>query len=103
MSLRTIPIRRCGNRENLFMGGDRELVMCSGLISGVLIFSAHDLKAFIIGIVLWFCTLFITRSMAKAYPKLRHVYLRHRNYQKYYPPRSTPFRVNTKSQAKRYQ
>ena len=31
MALRTIPIRRAGNRHNLFMGGDRELVMFSGL------------------------------------------------------------------------
>ena len=31
MALRTIPIRRAGNRDNLFMGGDRELVMFSGL------------------------------------------------------------------------
>lgn len=27
MALRTIPIRRAGNRDNLFMGGDRELVI----------------------------------------------------------------------------
>jgi type IV secretory pathway TrbD component len=40
MALRAIPIRRAGNRENLFMGGDRELVMFSGLLAGALIFSA---------------------------------------------------------------
>ena len=39
MALRAIPIRRAGNRENLFMGGDRELVMFSGLLAGALIFS----------------------------------------------------------------
>ncbi|NMQ07993.1 conjugal transfer protein TrbD, partial [Candidatus Accumulibacter phosphatis] len=32
MALRKIPIRRAGNRDNLFMGGDRELVMFSGLL-----------------------------------------------------------------------
>jgi len=30
MALRAIPIRRAGNRENLFMGGDREL---AGIVS----------------------------------------------------------------------
>ena len=33
MALRTIPIRRAGNRHNLFLGGDRELVMLAGLLA----------------------------------------------------------------------
>ena len=36
MALRAIPIRRAGNRINLFMGGDRELVMFTGLIATAL-------------------------------------------------------------------
>jgi type IV secretion system protein VirB3 len=95
MALRTIPIRRAGNRESLFMGGDRELVMFSGLLSGALVFSAQEVRAAIFGIVLWVSALFVFRLMAKADPKLRHVYLRHRRYRAYYPARSTPFRQNT--------
>lgn len=91
MKLRTIPIRRAGNRESLFMGGDRELVMFAGLLAGALIFSAQDLRATVFGVLLWFSALFTFRLMAKADPKLRHVYLRHRKYKKYYPARSTPF------------
>lgn len=94
MTLRTIPIRRAGNRDNLFMGGDRELVMLSGLLAGALIFSAQELRATIFGIVLWFGALFALRLMAKADPKLRNIYLRHRRYKGYYPARSTPFRDN---------
>lgn len=45
MALRAIPIRRAGNRHNLFMGGDRELVMFSGLLAFALIFSAQELRA----------------------------------------------------------
>ena len=30
-NLRRVPIRRIGNRHNLFMGGDRELVMLAGI------------------------------------------------------------------------
>ena len=102
MALRTIPIRRAGNRSNLFMGGDRELVMFSGLLAFALIFSAQELRASIIGLVLWFGALFACRLMAKSDPRLRPVYLRHRKYKRYYPARSTPFRSNTASQARQY-
>ncbi len=91
MALRTTPIRQSGNRPNLFMGGDRELVMFSGLLAFALIFSAHEIKATIFGIVLWIFALFVLRLMAKDDPQLRHVYLRHRRYKTYYPARSTPF------------
>ena len=84
------------------MGGDRELVMFSGLLAGALIFSAQDLLATVYGILLWIVALFVCRLMAKADPKLRHVYLRHRRYKPYYPARSTPFRDNTPSQGKQY-
>ncbi len=66
MALRAIPIRRAGNRENLFMGGDRELVMFSGLLAGALIFSAQEVRATVFGIALWFGALFALRLMAKA-------------------------------------
>jgi type IV secretion system protein VirB3 len=102
MALRTIPIRRAGNRHNLFMGGDRELVMFSGLMAFALIFSAQELRATVVGLLLWFGSLFLCRLMAKSDPRLRFVYMRHRKYESYYPARSTPFRVNTSSQGKQY-
>ena len=94
MSLRTIPIRQTGNRHNLFMGGDRELVMFSGLLAGALVFSAQEWKATFFGIFLWFTSLYLLRLMAKSDPKMRAVYMRHRRYKPYYPARSTPFREN---------
>ena len=103
MALRKIPIRRAGNRANLFMGGDRELVMFAGLLAAALIFSAQEGRATVFGLGLWFAALFVLRQMAKADPKMRHVYLRHRRYKAYYPSRSTPFRENTTRQGKRYQ
>lgn len=102
MGLRAIPIRRAGNRSNLFMGGDRELVMFAGLLSFALMFSAQELRATIFGLVLWFGTLYACRLMAKHDPKLRQVYLRHRKYHRFYPPRSTPFRSNAWSQGRQY-
>ena len=102
MALRVIPIRRAGNRTNLFMGGDRELVMFTGLIAFALVFSAQELSASIYGIVLWLCSLYLLRLMAKADPAMRFVYLRHRRYHRYYPAQSTPFRINPNSQGKQY-
>lgn len=102
MALRAIPIRRAGNRENLFMGGDRELVMFVGLMAGALIFSAQEIRATIYGVLLWFGSVFAFRLMARSDPKMRQVYLRHRRYKAYYPARSTPFRINTSTQARQY-
>jgi type IV secretory pathway TrbD component len=102
MALRTIPIRRAGNRAQLFMGGDRELVMFSGLIAFALVFSAQEIRASLYGLLLWLCSLYVLRLMAKADPQLRFVYLRHRRYQRYYPAHSTPFRINPRSQGKQY-
>lgn len=103
MALRTIPIRRAGNRDNLFMGGDRELVMFCGLVAAALIFSAQEMRATVFGVSLWFGALFVFRLMAKADPKLRYVYLRSRRYKRYYAPRSSPFRENTDNQGRQYQ
>lgn len=102
MALRAIPIRRAGNRPNLFMGGDREVVMFAGLLSAALIFTALEWRATVFGLVLWFGALFVCRRAAKADPQLRHVYFRHRRYKAYYAARSTPFRDNTPSQGKQY-
>jgi type IV secretion system protein VirB3 len=102
MAIRTVPIRRSGNRDNLFMGGDRELVMLTGLLAGALVFSAQDIKAFVVGVTLWLLSLYLFRVMAKADPKMRHVYLRQRRYRSYYPARSTPYRVNGPAEERQY-
>ena len=96
MALRTIPIRRSGNRHSLFMGGDRELVMFTGLLAFALIFSAQELRATFVGIALWFISLWLFRLMAKSDPMMRQVYLRHRKYNAYYAAKSTPYRLNRK-------
>jgi len=102
MTLRTIPIHRVGNRENLFMGGDRELIMVSGVMAFIWIFHGKSWATTLAGLILWFLTLYIFRLIAKSDPKMRWVYLRHRGYKNYYPARSTPFRINMNSQGRRY-
>lgn len=76
--------------------------MFSGVMAFALIFSAQELRATVVGLLLWFGSLFLCRLMAKSDPKLRPVYMRHRRYRPYYPARSTPFRTNTSSQGKQY-
>ncbi|WP_413624692.1 conjugal transfer protein TrbD [Luteibacter sp. Lutesp34] len=102
MAIRTVPIRRAGNRDNLFLGGDRELVMFTALLAGTLIFSAQDAKAGVFGVLMWFVAVQVFRIMAKADPKMRFVYLRQRRYKSYYAPRSTPFRTNGPAEERQY-
>ncbi|MDR4467982.1 MAG: conjugal transfer protein TrbD [Nitrospira sp.] len=102
MALRKIPIRRVMHRDNLFLGGDRELVLFCGAVAFALVFTAQELRAGIIGVSLWCCLLYLLRLMAKADPKLRYVYLRQLIYKRYYPARSTPWRVNSTRQGNQY-
>lgn len=97
-----VPLHRALNRDNLFMGGDRELVMFSGLIAGTLVFYSMEIKAAIAGVLFWLFAIFVLRLMAKHDPKMRWVYMRHRIYLSYYPCKSTPFRNNPESQARQY-
>jgi type IV secretory pathway TrbD component len=102
MALDTIPIRRAGNRENLFMGGDRELVMFSGLLAFALVFASQSWYATVFGVVLWIGALYALRLMAKSDPKLRQKYMRNRKYKRHYRAHSTPFRTNKQDQGRRY-
>ncbi|MGC8493486.1 MAG: conjugal transfer protein TrbD [Syntrophobacteraceae bacterium] len=106
MALRTVAIHKVGNRPNLWMGGDREMVMFSGLLAIVLIFSAQEWMAAAYGVGLWAAALFVFRLMAKSDPQMRHIYMRSRRYKGchvyqdgrrlrgYFPAHSTPFRQN---------
>ncbi len=100
--LESVPIHRGLTRHNLFLGGDRELVMFSGLISGTMVFYAFEIKSAMVGCLFWAVSLFLLRLMAKHDPKLRETYMRHRLYKAYYPPHSTPWRDNTESQGRQY-
>jgi type IV secretion system protein VirB3 len=100
--LESVPIHRALTRSNLFLGGDREMVMFSGLIAGTMVFYAFEWKSALVGIVFWFFSLFVLRLMAKHDPRMRQTYMRHRLYKAYYPPHSTPWRNNPDSQGRQY-
>jgi type IV secretion system protein VirB3 len=115
-AMRQTPIRRAGNRKVLFMGGERELVMLSGLCAAVLIFIGQTLASTLYGLGLWFAALGFLRKIAKADPEMSKVFWRSLNYKGqsvldpntglmirgYFPPRSTPYRENTRVQIWRY-
>lgn len=94
MSQRRITLHRAGIRPHLFLGGDRELVLFSGLIAAVLIFACFQLVPILLGITLWIVALWVFRRLAKADPRMRDIYMRSLLYRRYYPARSTPFREN---------
>lgn len=94
MSQRRITLHRAGIRPHLFLGGDRELVLFSGLIASVLIFSCLQPLTILAGGLLWMSALWCFRRMAKADPLMRYVYMRQLLYRRYYPARSTPYREN---------
>jgi type IV secretory pathway TrbD component len=90
--LRRVPVHRSGIRPHLLWGGDRELVLLTGLMALTLIMAAMNPVSAAVGIGLWFASLGSLRLMAKADPRMRDVYLRARRYRAYYPARSTPWR-----------
>lgn len=92
MELNKIPIHRAMNRPNLLLGGERELVLVSGLLSGTLAFAGASIATIVIGVLLWFGLLSMLRMMANKDPFMSKVYLRHIKYQSFYPARSTPYR-----------
>ncbi|WP_305843243.1 MULTISPECIES: conjugal transfer protein TrbD [Photobacterium] len=77
------------NRPHLYLGGDRELVLLSLLLSIVLIVILQNFYTAIIGIAVAFASVYGLRILAKADPQMRDVYLRYRRYQSYYPAHGT--------------
>ena len=99
MSLARARIHRAGVRPHLFLGGDRELVLFTGLIAFALTVPSFQWASIITGIALWLVILYLLRKMAKADPLMRHVYLRQLRYGRYYAARSTPWRENRITQS----
>lgn len=83
---------RALHRPNLILGGERKLVLTTGLVSLGLIVTALNLPATIFAIAFWFLCLAALRQMAKADPILSGLYLRNIRYRGYYAARSRPFR-----------
>lgn len=86
------PLHRSLNRPNLLMGVDRELLLTSGFFSALMIFTVQSWAAAAFGVALWVFSIYLLRKAAKSDPQMRQVYLRFRNYRKFYSARPTAFR-----------
>jgi type IV secretory pathway TrbD component len=85
-------IHRALSRPNHLMGADRELVLLTGLAAIILIFVVLTWFSALFGIAIWIAVVAALRTMAKADPMMRQVYLRHIGYRPTYRPTSTPWR-----------
>src|ERR1051326_8715419 len=81
-------IHQSANRPHLILGGDRELVLFAGLTAACLAFTLATWWGALIGVVFWIAAIAVLARMGKADPLLRHVYLRHIQYETFYPAKS---------------
>ena len=90
-SLLPVVIHTSPNQPNLFMGGDREIMMVLMLMEFVLVFQMLSVQSFLTAVVLWILLVPLIRYMARKDPLLRKIFLAQLKYQKFYPAHSTPF------------
>jgi type IV secretion system protein VirB3 len=79
------------NRPNQLLGGDRELVLLTLLVSVSLAFSLATLWGALLALGFWIGGIAILQRMGKADPMLRQVYTRHIRYRSFYPAKSGMF------------
>ena len=85
---REILINQSANRPNLLLGGDRELVLVTVMITGGLAFSLASWWGIGLAVMLWIGSIAALQRMGKADPLLRQVYLRHIRYPTFYSAKS---------------
>ncbi len=85
---RETSIHQSANRPHLILGGDRELVLFSGLTAACVAFTVATWWGAAFAITFWIVAVAVLARMAKADPLLRHVYLRHIRYKPFYPAKS---------------
>lgn len=91
MSLRRTAVRRVLHRQNLLLGGERELVLMTAIACGALVVAMNTV-AILGGVAIWLVALPAFRWMAKADPQMTRVFIRYRKLKGYYPARSRPYR-----------
>lgn len=90
--LRITPIRRSLHRPQMILGGERELMLFSMLVTGLLTILTMNVFAITVGVIFWTICAFGLRKMGKADPQMSKVYMRQFSLQSYYPAFSKPWR-----------
>lgn len=91
-NLRTVVIHRSLNRPELFMGGEREPMMCITLLCGIAgVFGIIHMEILLLLVVavLYFGGVAMFKRMAKIDPLMSKVWQRFMRYQTYYPARTS--------------
>jgi type IV secretion system protein TrbD len=82
------PMRASLNRPQLLMGGDRELVLLSGLLAALMAVSVMSFLSFLIAGGSFMAIVAVLARMGKDDPLMRKVYARHLTYKDFYPAKS---------------
>lgn len=85
---RQVKYHEAANRYNQIMGGDREMVLCAGLISIILIVLIQTLWSVALGIMTWVVAVGILKRVGRVDPLMRQVGIKHLQYRDYYPAQS---------------
>jgi type IV secretion system protein VirB3 len=82
---RRIAIHRSLNRPHLLLGAERSLVLLTGMVTALLLFSGNiSVTSIVLGIAFWSGSFWALVRMAKADPEMSQVYQRHIRYRAYY-------------------
>jgi type IV secretion system protein VirB3 len=76
------------NRHNQIMGGDRELVLCTGLLCVILIVLIQTWWSAALGVLVWVVSVAVLKRVGKVDPIMRQVAIKHFQYKDYYPAQS---------------
>lgn len=94
-----VPFHRALHRSNLIWGGEREWMIFSLFLTGMLTVQSMNMVSFLVGIVFGVISVTGLREMAKADPMMSKVYRRQLRYEDYYPTYSRPYRKANSSRA----
>lgn len=92
--LKAVPIHSALNRPNLFLGGERDLMLLLMMMCALLIFIALTPLTIIMGVLIWIVFASLLRMMAKSDPLMSKIYIKQLKYKPFYPAHSTPFRLD---------
>ena len=82
------PMRASLSRPQMLMGGDRELVLLTGLLAALMAVSVMSFLSFLIAGAGFAAIVAVLARMGKEDPLMRKVYARHLTYKDYYPAKS---------------
>ena len=91
---RQVKYHESANKQNLIMGGDRELVLCSGLLAVILVALIQTWWSTVMGVALWIVGVAVLKRMGKQDPMMRQVLIKHLQYRDFYPAASGVDRIS---------